>query len=131
MKETLSEAQARRSKLKIPRGWFMVPLGELILKGDRYKNSQGKWIDTGDAGRRCSRDCPFFFEYPEYAGVYIRREEKPMRPEFAAWVKLSETQIASYDSVIRYLNAELKATKALKQVTVQKLRQAKRDEKKS
>ena len=60
-------------KLKIPNGFRIVRRGAKIKKGDRFKNCDGRWIKTSDAGRVVDKNTPYFHEKPDYAGIYIRR----------------------------------------------------------
>ncbi len=68
------------SKLpKCPKGWRIVRNGARIRKGDRFMAQIGKWSETSDAGRKIQHgQIPYYSEYPEYAGIYIRR--KSVRP---------------------------------------------------
>lgn len=62
-----------KPKLKIPKNHRILRIGEIRRHGDRFKRCDGKWVKTSDYGSKVREGFPCFPEYPEYAGVYIRK----------------------------------------------------------
>lgn len=62
-----------KTKLRIPKGYRVLRVGEIRRRGDRFKKANGCWSKTSDYGSKVIRGVPCMNEYPEYAGIYIRK----------------------------------------------------------